>query len=677
MFLTACNFSGSSGSDSDTSEKSYIILPKSEDEVVSSEKAAASEFNRQISRVEETDQKDFENIVYALNDAVYEYKKAGGINYTAAYLSTDKKVRNAATAQYYENEKNINSLYFNKNIYDKIDYVLSNSQNLSSEEKNLAEKFLNDFEKNGINLTESDQNLQEEISSELSLLKSEFSKNIQNINEKVVLTPEELEGVPDSELKNLSKDDSGNYLVGLKISMDRGIVLKYAEKESVRKKVFSKFYSVAKEKNPEILEKIIQLRAKKAAVLGFNSFGDFKTSDRMAKSADNAIAFVKNLAQKSQSKFEQEKTKLLELKKTYTSNTDAVLNNWDLSFYKNKYDKENFDLNHTEMKKYFSLDNCINGLFNNFENLFNIEITKLNVSNDLLWHEDVTVYQVKDGESKKLLGLFYLDLYPRDGKFNHFASFFTYIGNVYSDKKEETPSGVLVGNWKKPENNNPSLITFGELTTLFHEFGHTLNLLLMNSKFAELRQNSQDFVEIPSTMAEQWCYDYDVLKSFAVNHENKDDLLPSDYLEKIKKSKNAFSATGVLSTSSYALSDLKIHTEFNDYDSVDVTGIFNDILENYYFAQPEGISRVSRFEHIVAGYGAGYYSYLWSEAVVYDLKTVFDKTGEGLLSKEVALDLRKKIYEPGIKVEEDESVHRFLGRDWNVDAYIEHIQGTI
>ncbi|MGM0417780.1 MAG: hypothetical protein ACQEQS_03545, partial [Thermodesulfobacteriota bacterium] len=132
IFLTACNFSGSSGSDTDTSEKSYIIFPESAEEVVSREKEAAAEFKRKISMIEERDQKDFENVVYALNDALYQYNKSAGIHYTAAYLGTDENLRNAAMTAYYENEKNKDLLYFNKNIYDKISYVLNNSQNLSS-----------------------------------------------------------------------------------------------------------------------------------------------------------------------------------------------------------------------------------------------------------------------------------------------------------------------------------------------------------------------------------------------------------------------------------------------------------------------------------------------------------------------------------------------------------------
>jgi thimet oligopeptidase len=678
LIFSALIFSGCGSSSSDFDLKNGeapIRFPSSVLEIEEQKETVINDFKSGIESVLEKDEKTFENSVHFLNDIIYDMKKILSLHFNVSNLSPDESLRSAAQVSYLELESILREFYFNKEIYNVLVKNFENISDFSDEDKALLSRLISSFENNGISLSLSDQKIFEEVSAQISSLGAEFTKNITNYSKTIAFTKDDLQGLSDTELVNFAKDESGNYIFDPKSTFQFIIISDYADKEETRIKTFIEYYSVGKGQNAQILEKIVQLRAKKAALLGFENYADLKTSQRMAKTSENAMNFINDLILKTSDKYQEELLPVVSLKKQEKGD-DAVLYLWDSGYYRNKYSRENFSFNENDYKKYFSMENCVKGMFEIFEEVFDIKINERNSKNQNLWHEDVKEYEMLDGSSGELLGLFYFDLYPRDGKYTQFATSFVYPGNVYLNSYNEKASAILYGNWAKPAENNPSLLTFSDLTYLFHEFGHLMHALLMNSKYSLLRDVSWDFVEVPSQIAERWCFDQKILERFAVNYLDESDRLPSDFIEKMEKSYNMFKAYSVQGQGRYSKIDLRLHSEFKDYDSVDPDKVFNEEMENFVPVTDEvknQISNISSFSHIAEGYGAGYYSYFWSFAIVHDFASVFENSPHGFMDKEIGLSLRKEIFEPGFSRTEDESIRAFLGRNWSVDAYIKYI----
>jgi thimet oligopeptidase len=679
VFLAVIIISGCSGSSDDFDSKkgeAPIRFPQSVTEIQTQNQRAVNDFKKGIDSIVSAEPKNFKNTIHYLNDILYDIKKIQGLHEAVLNLSEDESLRKAAEKSYLSIDSEIRMLFFNRDIYNILKSFAFTASFSFNEDKILIEKMIAEFKKNGADLSPFNQQQLEEASVEISSLESEFISNITNYNNQVSFTKSELEGLSESDLSNFDKDQSGNYIFDPRLSSQYSLINNYAAKEDTRKKAYMEFYSIAENKNPAILEKIIQLRAKKSQILGFDTYADFKISSRMAKTAENVDTFFDELLLGIDLKIEDEKQILKALKKQDLSDNDADFYIWDSGYYQTKYSKDNFSFNENNYKKYFSMEKCIKGMFEIFEEVFQIEINERNNAKQSLWHVDVKEYEMRDASNGELLGLFYFDLYPREGKFTHFATGFTYSGNKYSNGYKETASAILLGNWPQPSNNTPSLLSFYEVTTLFHEFGHLMNCLLMNSKYSFLRQLSWDFVEVPSQIAERWCYDQKILERFAVNWTDENDIIPADFIEKKEKSENAFAAMSAESTSRYSLVDLELHRKFEENETIDVDLVFNEEITKYLPLTDEvknNTSNLSSFGHIAGGYDAGYYSYLWSLAIVHDFVSVFENSPSGFMDSQYGLSLRREIFEPGFSRSEDESVRAFLGRDWTLDAYINYI----
>ena len=478
----------------------------------------------------------------------------------------------------------------------------------------------------------------------------------------------------DSALALLQRTAGGDYIFDARLYSPYAAILTYAQDEATRQQTYVTYNSVAKEHNPAILERLVQLRAQKAELLGYATYADLKLAPRMAENTATAMDFLDRIHTGIEAKLASEKNLLLELKRNHTADPDAQFYVWDINFYINRYSKEQFDLDHSAMQKYFSLERCLQGMFDTFAAVFNIEIIPYDNADIELWHSDVRCYEIRASAGGASLGLFYLDPYPREGKYTWYASMFTYAGNRYRDGSGALPSGILMGNWNKPTPEEPSLLTFFDLRVLFHEFGHILHRILLDTTYAELHFSSFDFVEVPSQMLERWCYDQRVLERFAVNYQNELDVLPSDYVSKIRQAENAFSAlTSASSILARSMTDLTLHSAYAPEDPVDVDAVSKEMFARYSIPHPQEASSIARFEHLAGGYEAGVYSYLWSLAIVHDLITRFEQSPEGLLDAEIGAALKQYIYEPGLTRDENESIEEFLGREWSVDAYLDFL----
>jgi len=672
ILVAGCDFL-ESNSNSTGITLNTLSFPETPEALLAECDAAIKTADEEIAVILATERKTFRNTVHAVNDVLHGQDKRWGLSFTVSDLSTDAALRDAAREASLKYAAWNRQVFYNGELYDALRKAAANTITLAGEDRRLFENIIKEFERNGIALNFADRRVLEEIENRIEVLETEFQRNVTNFNQPVHFSAGELEGLPSSALNALDPDPEGGYWMDPRLDSHYGPVIGFAVNEAARRKAYVAYFSVAARENPPILEELVQLRAKKAGILGYDTHADFVLANRMAKTTDTAIDFLQNLSDRLEGKFQQENQTLLDLKIIDTNNPDAVLHPWDLDFYKRLYTETHFDLDEEAMKKYFSMENCLEGMFDIFEEVFGLVIVARNLRPEELWHEDVRLFQVNDAATGDPLGLFYLDLYPREGKYTHFATSFTYLGNTYSDGRSERPTAVLFGNWPEPKDETPSLLSFYEVETLFHEFGHVLNMMLMQPRYSRLWANAWDFVEIPSQMAEQWVSEQSVLDRFAVNYQERADRLPDDFMEKKKAARQAFIANWPRGILSRAMTDLELHTRFTENDAIDVVQVGNDIRARYYLPIPGDTAWIARFTHLVGGYDAGYYSYLWSLAIVYDLADAFEHSSHGFMDPALGLRLRQEIYEPGAGRDEADSVTAFLGRDWNIDAWLKHL----
>lgn len=650
-----------------------IVFPATPDELLADCDEALIRAEDAVLEIIDTEIKTFANTVAALNNALYELRKSYGLFFLIGEVAVDPGLREAASQATQEISEWKAAVYHDEDLYAALEEVAFSRPDLAGEQFLLLNDFLRSFRRKGIDLPVADRMVLEEIMSRINALEREFATNVTNFDTAVDFFPGELEGLPPSALNLLEEDGEGGYLMDPRIAAEYNAVIEFAVSESTRQTAWKAYYSVAREDNPAILEEIIRLRAEKARLLGYETHADFVTEEKMVGSAAAAITFLEDMGDGLAQRVGLENRELLALKIRETGDADAVLEPWDTAYYQRLRISEEYDLDQEAMKEYFSLGNCLQGMFEVFSESFGIEIVERPAAEGHAWHGDIRFFQVNDAASGDPLGTFYLDLYPREGKYTHFATCFVKGANTFADGTRERPVAVLVGNWLEPGEDTPSLLSFFEVKTLFHEFGHVMNALLLDARYHELNENSLDFVEVHSQIAEQWLSDQAVLDRFAVSYRDPAETIPPDFLEKQLAVDRAdiFFPQSIVSR---GLTDLFLHTRFDEDDPIDVVGEANHTLARYrQLPVPEDTAWIARFTHLTGGYDAGYYGYLWAYAIAYDLASRFRESPDGFLDPTLGRQLREQIYEPGQSRDEDASVAAFLGREWSGDAYLEYL----
>ncbi|MCP4160058.1 MAG: Zn-dependent oligopeptidase [Deltaproteobacteria bacterium] len=649
-------------------------FPKTAIEVASDCDEAIDIAKDRISGIINSEINTFENSFVELNDLIYEVDKMISPQYLLMNTSPEEAMRNATEESLVKYQDWSNTIFFNEDLYNALYNVEVDKKDLKGEDLKLYDETMLAFTRNGFGLSSEKREELEEKQQKISRLVIDYNANIRNYNERIVFTKDELEGVPESSLEAFEKDDKGNYLINPKIYANYFELMKFAVREETRKKAHLGRRNVARDINPPILEEIIQLRAGIASILGYDNYADFSIEEKMAKTGKTAIDFLENLSDGVSSKFDEETQALLDIKIRETGNPDAEYTQWDGSFYERILFDEKYQLDMDSVKKYFSMENCLNGMFTIYQKIFGISIVRKDPPGGYVWTEGIEYYEVFDSKTNEILGAFYLDLFPRDGKYNHFAQFGVMGSNSFANDRIERPVIALVCNFPKPVGDKPSLLSFDNVETLFHEFGHGLHTMLSKTKYYSFHGSSvaRDFVEAPSQMLEQWLTDKAVLDLFAVNYQDPSDKIPADFLEKKKAADMATIAIETRGQVAFGLVDLVLYTQYGENDNIDVVKVGNDILKEYYRDYDDS-AMVASFGHIVSGYAAGYYGYKWAEAISFDLAAAFKKSPEGFLDEKLGMKLRKEIYEPGGSREETESIKAFLGREWNTKAFFEYL----
>lgn len=613
----------------------------------------------------------FQNTSVELDHALNEADKVVSRHYLMSQSSQDKVIRDAATKAVEKVDKWYTKLSFRVDLYEQLKNV--KTEGLKGEDLRLVENQLNDLKRNGLNLPKAKRKQLEKIKIELSKLSLKFSKNISESKERISFTKSELDGVSDKILKTFKKDKKGNYLLDPRIYLQLGNVRRFAKKESTRKKAYLNYISIVSKENEKILKKILKLRAEMARVLKYKNYADYSIEKKMAKTSKNAISFIEKLATGLEPKFLSEIDRLEKMKKKEQKNPNAKLKIWDLSYYANIERIQRFSIDHEAMRKYFPLPKVLDGMFKVYEDVFSLKFKEIILP--YKWIDDLKGYAVYDKDTEEFMGVIYMDMFPREGKYTHFAHFGLVGGKMLKNGKRQTPLGVLVCNFPKPEEEGePSLLKYSDVETLFHEFGHALHNALSVTKYLEFHGTSvpRDFVEAPSQMLELWLKEQSVLDQFAGNYKDASDKLPSDYLQRIDESQKAMIAINTRYQLALSLLDLSLHTDKKIADK-NLINFANKVFDKYYLAPVKGKSMITRFSHITGGYAAGYYGYMWAQGVAYDLATKFKSHPDSYMSTEVGRSLRDEIYGVGNKREITESIREFLGRDWNEKAFLKEL----
>jgi peptidyl-dipeptidase Dcp len=442
----------------------------------------------------------------------------------------------------------------------------------------------------------------------------------------------------------------------------------YSSKRHLREKMYKAFSSKAfadnENNNSDIIHELVKLRSDRAQLLGFETHAHFVLAERMAKSPVKVFDFLNDLQEKSIS-FAKEEFKTLQ---EYAKRLDGIdqLQKWDGGYYAEKLKKEKFNIDDELLRPYFKLENVLEGVFTTAQKLFDLQFEEIDTIDT--YHEDVVTYNVTD-ETGNHVALFYADFFPRPGK-RQGAWMTSFRSQKIKDGADQRPHVSIVCNFTKPTESKPSLLTFNEVTTLFHEFGHALHGMLANGNYASLSGTSVywDFVELPSQIMENWCYEKECLDLFATHYETGESI-PEEYIQKIKDSANFMSGMATVRQISLGKIDMGWHAN-SPRENQNIKELETEFVDGLDFYPPVQESCMSTaFSHIFqGGYSSGYYSYKWAEVLDADAFEAFQENG--IFDRTTADSFKKNILSAGGSEHPSILYQRFRGRDAKVDALL-------
>jgi oligopeptidase A len=614
----------------------------------------------------------FENTTVALEFAGEKLNRITSIFFNLNSAETNDEIQKIAQEVSPWLSKFGNDITLNEALFKRVKTVFDAKEtlDLTLEQNMLLDKQYKSFARNGANLKEADKTKLREIDATLSKLSLQFGENVlaeTNAFEMHLTDENDLAGLPESEKEAAKSKEKEGWIFTLDYPSYIPF-LTYADNRELRKKMSiaagKKGFQNNEFNNEKIVLEIVTLRQKRANLLSYKTHAHFVLEERMAETPENVIEFSNNLLGKAKPAALKEFENL----ENYAKKLDGIdqLQKWDGAYYSEKLKKELFDLDQELLKPYFKLENVIDGVFEIANRLFDLQFEE--VSNIDKYHEDVKTYNVTDINGN-FIAVFYADFHPRKGKRNG-AWMTSYKSQQIKNNINERPHISIVCNFTKPTETKPSLLTFNEVTTLFHEFGHALHGMLANTIYNSLSgaSVSWDFVELPSQILENWCFEKEALELFAKHYETGE-IIPMRYVEKIKESASFHEGMQTLRQLSFGLLDMQWHGQ----DPSEISSLKE--FENGAFAEtklyPEVEENVmsTSFSHIFqGGYSAGYYSYKWAEVLDADAFEYFLE--KGIFNKEVATKFKENILSKGGTEKPMELYKRFRGKEPKPDALL-------
>jgi len=615
----------------------------------------------------------FKSTVVALDDLNWAAGNAAGKVVVIKESSPNEKVRAAAENAVKEFQDWAVGVDYREDVYKALKAFAETKPNLSGEDKKLFDETMRDYRRAGLALAPEKRKEVEDLRKQLAKLGTDFDTNIINAKAPLVFTKTELDGVPDSFLAAPGvKTGDDSYSVLANVTWQYNTVEDNAKSESTRKKVYVAHDSLAKSTNRTVLNQMIALRNKIALRLGYKSWDDFQTEVKMAKTGGGAKKYIDDLVAGIQPKFAAEVAEMQKMKAADTKDPNAKISVWDWRYYSNQIKKQKYNVDTEALRAFFPFQKVLDGMFNIYQSIFGLKFEK--IAPPFKWVDDLQLYMVSDAASGEPLGMFYLDMFPREGKFNHFAEFGITSGKQMADGKYQRPVCALLCNFPPPSADKPSLMTHSDMEVLFHEFGHCLHEITTHAKYGRFAGTHVpgDFVEAPSQMLQNWVWDKKVLDTFAADYRDPSKKIPADIIQKMNDAKKA--TAGVFYRRQFAFASLDLamhdaHPEGTQWDCVDIS---NPVLEKVFLPIDPSTTMTTYFGHM-NGYDAGYYGYAWADAIAADMATVFENAPQGYFDRQAGMKLRNEIYMQGDGRDVSVSIEKFLGRKQSVEPFLKKI----
>ena len=537
-------------------------------------------------------------------------------------------------------------------------------------ETRLYNRTITSFELNGLGLSDDKLAAVREMKQNLTTMESKFSQNLNLDSKTIEFTSAELEGAQPDFISRLAKTQEGKYIVTMKYPDYYGVMENAKSSETRRKMSLAFNNRGSPEENTLLLTETIALRQKLAAALGFATWADYKTSMRMAKNASNVESFLSVLEQPLANKSREDISGLLAFKKTIEPDTASV-DSWDVLYLEVQLKKGKYSLDNEKVREYFPLSSVLSGMFSIYSPLFNVSFQK--VEGAKTWSPDVELYRVADAASNATMAYVYFDLFPREGKYGHEAMFPLIMGRE-KNGSYSTPVVAIVANKNPSTEGKPALLAHDEVVDLFHEFGHALHASLTRAPYASLAGTSVawDFVETPSQTLQNWPWEPSVITALSGHYLDSSQKMPSDMRDRLIATRDLDQGYTYARQLAQSKMDMDYHTASGP---VDVNAISNARAESITGMAPiAGNSFPATFGHIMGGYDAGYYSYLWSNVYALDCFAQFQK--EGLSNPATGLRYRDAILAQGDMKDGDALLREFLGREPNSDAFFRMLNIT-
>ena len=619
----------------------------------------------------------FQNTIEALEFAGQQLDRISSVFFNLNSAETNEEIQKIAQEispllSEFSNDITLNESLFKrvKSVYDQRDTL-----NLSTEQRTLLDKKYKSFSRNGANLSKADKKKLREIDSELSKLKLKFGENVlaeTNKFEMLISKVGDLDGLPEGVKEAAAQLARSRDKEGWMITLDYPSYvpfMKYARKRALRKKLAlafgSKGFHNDGHDNQQHVLKISNLRFQRAKLLGYKTHAHFVLEERMAESPEKVHEFLNELLEKAKPAALREFRDLQE----FARKLDGLerLEKWDAAFYTEKLKQQRFNLDDEKLKPYFKLENVIAGVFQVAEKLFKLRFEEVDDIDK--YHEDVKTYRVKD-EAGNLVSLFYADFHPRKGKRGG-AWMTSYKPQYKKAGNNVRPHISNVCNFTPSTPSKPSLLTFNEVTTLFHEFGHGLHGMLADTNYPSLSGTSVywDFVELPSQIMENWCYEKETLELFA-NHYETGETIPMEYVRKIKESATFMEGMATIRQLSFGFLDMAWHgtdpSEVKDVKLYEAEAFKNTRI----YPDTKATCMSTSFSHIFqGGYAAGYYSYKWAEVLDADAFAYFK--AHGIFNTEIARSFKEHILSRGGTEKPMVLYKRFRGSEPRIEALLE------
>ena len=636
------------------------------------------------------DELTFENTLISLESAYEALSRPWGLVSHLDSVSNSDQLREAYNAMLPKVSEFYSKVPLNSELWNRIKAYTETKEakSLSGTRLRFLEETLSDFQNSGADLPSEDKSRLMQIESELAQKTQKYSENVldsTNQWELIVDNEEDLAGLPENskaaafenaKSKDIGSEEDPKWRFTLQ-APSFFPVLEHVDSDSIRKKVWEGTCSIGASgdyDNSDLVWEILELRQKKAELLGKKDFADQVLQRRMAKDGATALAFVEDLHQRTKPFFDVETQELQRYKAQVEGGESSAMEPWEIAYWSEKRRKAEYDFDDEELRPYFSMEKVIDGMFSIATKIFGIRINQPENQPEV-WHEEVKFYEIHDEDSGVHLGSFYTDWFPRESKRSGAWMNYLRTGEPQADGTRSPHLGLMCGNMTPPVAGGPALLKHDEVETVFHEFGHLLHHLLGEVEVKSLNgvNVAWDFVELPSQIMENFCWDRQSLDLFALHHETGDPI-PDDLYQKMMAARNYRSATAMMRQLSLGKLDLELH--INEAQTASENKNLDDLTESLLseysiptMTRPSTMAR--RFGHLFAsptGYAAAYYSYKWAEVLDADAFTRFSK--EGIMNPDTGRDFREKILSKGNSDDPKTLFYNFMGREPDPEALL-------